>query len=102
MAISTSMSDQLVQAKTPVARAAELHTVLKSDKDIMRMRKIEKIELVPGKITQLKPGGYHIMIIDLFSPLKTATTIDLTLIFEKAGEITIQVPVRGPAGSMSH
>jgi copper(I)-binding protein len=59
----------------------------------MGMRPVEFVELPAGVAVELKPGGYHIMFIDLVKPLEVGTTISLTLIFETAGEIVIEVPV---------
>lgn len=59
----------------------------------MKMQKVEFIELPAGVAVDLKPGGYHIMFIGLVGPLELGTTIQLTLVFENAGEITIDVPV---------
>ena len=59
----------------------------------MGMRPVEFIELPAGEAVELKPGGYHIMFIDLVKPLEVGTSIALTLVFENAGEITIDVPV---------
>ena len=59
----------------------------------MGMRPVEFIALPAGTAVELKPGGYHIMLIDLVAPLEVGTTIKVTLMFENAGEITIDVPV---------
>lgn len=59
----------------------------------MKMQKVEFIELSAGEAVALKPGGYHIMFIGLVGPLELGTTIALTLVFENAGEITVDVPV---------
>lgn len=59
----------------------------------MGMRPVEFVELPAGVAVELKPGGYHIMLIDLVAPLAVGTTIALTLGFENAGSITIDVPV---------
>ncbi|MGB8862115.1 MAG: copper chaperone PCu(A)C [Ilumatobacteraceae bacterium] len=59
----------------------------------MGMRPVDAIELPAGVAVELKPGGYHIMLIDLAKPLEVGTTLKLTLTFEKAGDITIDVPV---------
>ncbi|MDO8363554.1 MAG: copper chaperone PCu(A)C [Actinomycetota bacterium] len=59
----------------------------------MTMRPVEFIELPAGVAVELKPGGYHIMLIDLVAPLEVGTTLQLTLTFENAGAITIDVPV---------
>ncbi len=59
----------------------------------MKMQKVEFIALPAGEAVALKPGGYHIMFIGLVGPLELGTTIQLTLVFENAGEITVDVPV---------
>lgn len=59
----------------------------------MTMREVEFIELPAGVAVQLKPGGYHIMLMQLVAPLELGTTIKITLVFENAGEITVDVPV---------
>jgi copper(I)-binding protein/uncharacterized protein YcnI len=95
-------ADRLVKAESPVAASVELHTHVK-DGDAMRMRPVENIPVPANGQTALEPGGYHIMLIDLRQPLKEGTQIPLTLTFEKAGRVTLQVPVqkagaRAPAG----
>lgn len=59
----------------------------------MTMRPVEFMELKAGTPFELKPGGFHIMLIGLVSPLEVGQTIQLTLVFEKAGEMTVDVPV---------
>jgi copper(I)-binding protein len=59
----------------------------------MTMQPVDFIDLPAGTAVELKPGGYHIMMMDLVAPLKVGDTIQLTLTLEKAGEITIDVPV---------
>ncbi len=59
----------------------------------MKMQPVEFIELPAGVAVELKPGGYHIMMLDLVNPLEVGTTIQITLTFEKAGDITVDVPV---------
>lgn len=91
-------ADKLLKAASPVADAVELHTHVK-DGDAMRMRPVENIPVPAHGQTALEPGGYHIMLIGLKQPLKEGTQFPLTLTFEKAGSVTIQVPVM-KAGSM--
>lgn len=59
----------------------------------MTMQPVEFIELPAGVAVEMKPGGYHIMMMDLVKPLEVGTSIQVTLTFEKAGEITVDVPV---------
>lgn len=59
----------------------------------MVMQEVDRIELPTGQAVELKPGGYHIMLIDLVAPLELGGTVQITLVFEVAGEITIEFPV---------
>jgi copper(I)-binding protein len=59
----------------------------------MVMQEVDRIELPAGQAVELKPGSYHIMLIDLVAPLELGGTVQITLIFENAGEITIEFPV---------
>jgi copper(I)-binding protein len=67
--------------------------------DVMRMRQLDAIELPAGKAVEFKPGGLHLMFMDLKAPLAAGATVPLTLRFEKAGEQTVQVPVRAAAAA---
>jgi copper(I)-binding protein len=98
--------DRLVGASTPAAGRAELHTHVR-DGDVMRMRKIDSIEMKPDAAATLAPGGLHVMLFDLKAPLKEGDRFSLTLKFEKAGEIAAQVLVRSatatdPGGHGGH
>jgi len=90
-------ADKLVKAASPVAETVELHTHVK-DGDAMRMRPVDGIPVPARGQTSLVPGGYHIMLIGLKQALKEGTSFPLTLTFEKAGTVTIDVPVQ-KAGS---
>ncbi len=59
----------------------------------MTMKEVEEIELPKGEAVELKPGGYHIMLMELVKPLEKGTEIEITLTFEKAGELKVSVPV---------
>ena len=59
----------------------------------MVMQEVDKIDLPAGQAVELKPGGYHIMLMELVAPLETGTILQITLVFEKAGEITLDFPV---------
>ncbi|MBS0240771.1 MAG: copper chaperone PCu(A)C [Proteobacteria bacterium] len=98
--------DKLVGARSPAAGTVELHTHTEVG-GVMKMRRVDGGIPVPaGKTVTLKPGGLHIMLLDLKAPLKEGDQVDLSLKFEKAGEITVKVPVlkigsAGPDGSSS-
>lgn len=63
----------------------------------MVMREVESIDLPAGEMVMLKPGGYHVMLIDLVSPLEIGQTFDVTLTFETAGDVVVSVEVREDA-----
>ena len=89
-------ADRLTGAESPVARKAMLHSHA-MDGQIMRMRHVEEIDVPAGKEIVFRPGGYHIMLMGLKSPLKEGETFPLTLVFEKAGKKTLEIAVRGIA-----
>jgi copper(I)-binding protein len=91
--------DRLLGATTPAAGRVELHSMVR-DGDVMRMREQPAIDLPPGQEVVLRPGGLHIMLLGLAQPLDRGATLPLTLRFERAGEVTVQLAVQaaGAAG----
>jgi copper(I)-binding protein len=87
-----------VSASAPVANKVELHTHIK-DGPVMKMREVASIEVGPHAKVALKPGGLHIMMIGLKKPLEKGSHFPLTLTFEKAGKMTVEVTVEA-AGAM--
>jgi periplasmic copper chaperone A len=99
-------ADKLLSARADVGAATELHT-MSMDGGTMRMRKVDAIEVPAKATTELKPGGLHIMFIDLKKQLAVGDTVPVTLRFEKAGEVKVdfkvqQAPVGAPGAAMSH
>ena len=90
--------DELVSAAAPVAGKVELHTHI-AEGDVMRMRPVGEIDIGAGQSAMLKPGGLHIMLMGLKTPLKEGETFPLTLTFKKAGEVTVDVPVQAAGAS---
>ena len=101
--ITSPSADRLVAASAPIAKAVELHT-MQMDGDVMRMRQIPAIEIPAGQTVELKPGGLHVMFIGLTQTLDSGASFPLTLRFEKAGEVKVEVQVRnqGPAPMTMH
>lgn len=118
MTIMSTDDDRLVAAAvdSSIADHAEVHEVVMaggSDADMsmdmgsattmamsageMVMREVEGIDIMGGEMFMLKPGGYHVMIIDLVAPLEIGQTFDVTLTFEKAGDVIVPVEVREDA-----
>jgi copper(I)-binding protein len=95
--------DRLVSASSAVAGRVELHTHIK-DGDVMRMREVEGgIALPASETVKLQPGGLHIMLLGLNQGLTAGSRFPLTLTFEKAGSVQVEVPVEamgsmGPGG----
>ncbi|WP_295457683.1 copper chaperone PCu(A)C [uncultured Thiodictyon sp.] len=92
----TNQSDQaraLVAATSPAAKTVELHTHV-NDGGVMRMRRIERIDIPAGGSAQLKPGGLHVMLIGLTGDLTPGGQVALALTFDDGSEIQVQAPVR--------
>ncbi len=85
-------ADKLVKAASADAASVELHTMA-MENGVARMREVKAIDLKPGATTELKPGGFHLMLIGLKRPLREGESIKLTLTFEKAGTIDIDATV---------
>ncbi|MEO1495211.1 MAG: copper chaperone PCu(A)C [Pseudomonadota bacterium] len=97
---STGGADRLLGAATPAARAVELHTTVKTG-DIMKMQKIDAIEVPAGGTAELAPGGMHVMLLGVTEKLKDGAMIPLTLTFETTGVVEMMIPVR-KAGHGGH
>lgn len=94
----TGTNDRLVAAKSPVAGAVEIHDHI-DEGGIMKMRRVDGIAVPDGQTVTLKPGGYHLMLMDLKQPLKQGGKLPLTLVFEKAGEVAVEATI-APIGAM--
>lgn len=103
---SDTHSDRLVSASSDVAQRVELHTHLEDADGVMRMVEVEEGFLVsPGETRRLERGGDHVMLMGLTRPLNDGDTFALTLVFEREGAMTIEVPVdihRMPAAGHGH
>lgn len=100
MTLTAPAGARLVGVSSPVAGVAEMHEMAMQG-DVMKMRAIPALELPAGKPVQLKPGGYHLMLMDLKAPLAAGSTVPLTLLLRDAqgAELRqpLQVPVRAAA-----
>jgi periplasmic copper chaperone A len=81
MQITSAAGGKLVGASSPLAGMVEIHEMA-MDGNVMRMRALAGLDLPPGKPVKLKPGGYHIMLMDLKQPLKHGEAVPLTLTVE--------------------
>ena len=96
---------RLIGAASPMAKRVELHTHSMKD-GVMMMRKLDSVEVTPGEPLVFKPGGHHVMLMGLESPLEDGDEFPLTLIFEGGGEVQVTVHVRAMGdrtqGGMDH
>jgi copper(I)-binding protein len=89
--------DRLIEVTTPVAGHAETHAMA-HEGGMMKMRPAGPLEIPPGGELSLAPGGLHIMLRELKEPLDQGASLPLTLVFETAGEVTVEVPI-APIGA---
>jgi copper(I)-binding protein len=103
LTIRSSTADRLVGASSPAAARVELHVTEKKG-EVMRMREVKGYDVPAGGSFELAPGGAHLMLVDLKAPLKEGTKVPLTLRFERAGEVKVELQVRalGAASHMMH
>jgi copper(I)-binding protein len=83
----------LVSAASPVAGVVEIHE-MRMEKDVMRMRAIPRLELPANQAVELKPGGYHVMLMDLKQPLKKGDVVPITLSVQGRDGKTESIEVR--------
>ena len=108
MTLHAQQDAKLVGVSSPVA-SAELHE-MKMENNVMRMRQIPSLDLPKMQDVQLKPGGYHVMLMGLKQQLKAGDTVPITLKIEQNGKITEQqvnaqvrdVAAPAPAQGSSH
>lgn len=87
--------DRLLGGSTPVAGRFEVHE-MSMDNGVMKMRPVQGgLEIKPGESVELKPGAYHVMMLDLKQPLNKGDHVKATLNFEKAGSVDIEYSVVG-------
>jgi len=97
MQIVARSDTRLVGASSPAARVVEVHEMTMVD-NVMRMRAVPSIPLPAGRTLELRPGGYHVMLIDLVKPLATGSRVPITLEFEgrdgKRETVAVEAEVR--------
>jgi len=107
MKIISPTDTRLVGVSSPVAGIAEVHE-MKMNKDVMTMRAVPTLDLRAGKPLELKPGGYHVMLMALTQALPVGSSVPLTLIFRDGkgveSKVALKLPVSGaaPATDAAH
>ena len=99
-------ADTLVKAATPLTATVQLHEVVTEGSSSKMQEKPGGFPVPANGMLELKPGGFHIMMMDLKAPIEIGQTVSLTLTFEKAGEVAIEAPVKAAPdmgnGPMNH
>jgi len=110
MQLTSAQPARLVSAQSPVAGVVEIHEMAMAD-NVMKMRAIPGLDLPAGKAVELKPGSYHVMLMDLKAPVKEGEIVPLTLVVEgkdgKKETLEIKAMARplnsaAPAAAMKH
>jgi copper(I)-binding protein len=98
--LQSAQDAKLISAKSAVAGVVEVHEMA-MDAGVMKMRAVDGLALPMGKAVDLKPGGYHVMLMDLKSQLKDGDAVPLTLTFETKDGKRQTMEVKATARSMS-
>lgn len=88
-----SEADSLIGITSEVANSAEMHET-RIENDVAQMVPISRVDVPANGSIEFKPGGYHVMLVGLTQDLKVGDTLNLTLQFEKSGEVALDVPIR--------
>lgn len=96
--------DQLISASSPVAGEVQLHE-MSMEGNVMKMRQVKEVVVPAGGAVELKPGGMHLMFMNIKAPLTAGETVPVKLKFAKAGEVEVKMPVNAmgaQGGAMKH
>ena len=92
--VNSGAADALTGIESPVAVRVEMHS-MSMDGAVMRMRPVASVQVPAGANISFEPGGLHVMLIDLKQPLQQDQRFPLTLLFEHAGRVRVEVLVQG-------
>jgi copper(I)-binding protein len=98
MKLQSAKDARLIEAASPVAGVVEIHEMA-LENNVMRMRAVQALELPAGRVVELKPGGYHVMLMDLKQQMKEGELVPVTLVVESGGKretIEVKASVRAP------
>ena len=99
--IRADTADRLLSVTSPAAERVQTHVTV-HEGDIARMREVKGYEIPANSTLELKPGGAHLMFVNLKAPLKEGMTVPATLKFQRLGDFKIEFQVRPLAGSEHH
>lgn len=100
MQLTAPADSKLVEVKSPAAGIVEIHE-MKRENNVMKMRAVNGLDLPAGKTVELKPGGYHVMLMDLKAQVKAGDNVPLTLVFEGKDKKRETVEIKASAKSLT-
>ena len=92
----TASDDSLMSVSSDIATAVEVHMSMGDANGVMSMQMQEAVTIPAGEPVEFKPGGLHVMLVNLTRDLKPGETITLTLNFKETGNVVVEVPVKEP------
>ena len=92
----TASDDSLMSVSSDIATAAEVHMSMGDANGVMSMQMQEAVTIPAGEPVEFKPGGLHVMLVNLTRDLKPGETITLTLNFKETGNVVVEVLVKEP------
>jgi len=90
------VDDALLAAASDAAHMVQIHLSEVDAAGVSSMHQVDRIEIPTGGTLELKPGGYHVMLMGLTQELQAGQTVTLRLTFENAGAVTVEAPVKMP------
>lgn len=99
MQLQAASNSRLVEARSPVAGVVEIHEMA-MEGSTMRMRAVPGLDLPAGRSVEMKPGGYHVMLMDLKAPIVAGQDVPLTLVFEGADKKRETVEIKASARAL--
>jgi len=96
MQLTSPNATRLIEVRSTAAKITEIHEMTMVD-NVMKMRAVAGVDLPAGKAVDLKPGGYHVMLVDVKSQIKDGDSVPITLVFEGRDKKRETVEVKAPA-----
>jgi periplasmic copper chaperone A len=93
--------DRLLSASTELAQRVEMH-VTRQEGDVVKMRQVKSFEIPGRERYELRPGGAHMMLVDIVRPLKKGERFTMRLVFERAGELEVELEVQEQGSRRPH
>lgn len=101
MQLNSAKDAKLIEARSPAAGVVEIHEMT-MENNVMRMRAVPSLALLAGRTVELKPGGYHVMLMDLKQQMKEGEVVPVTLVVESGGKReSIEVKAKVHAATVS-